>query len=761
MTSTSVFADAWRGYVDAGWSGVLPLPPARKEYPPSGYTGEHGQWPTRQRLERWATEQPDGNIALRMPRDVIGIDIDAYKDPQVRARLEEVTGPLPPTWCTTSRVDGSGIRLYRVPVPPSGTVWVNSPVPGVEIIQHHHRYAVVAPSLHPEGRPYRWVDEASGEIGDEPPEIDDLTELPWQAIQALTVQREPERKRDATAFQLTTGPMSAVVERRLKQAIANAAGEQGSRHDAACRDVLALLRYAERGEPGVEMALEALRSSFVSYVGPDRAPGKAEREFDDIVEGGRRRVESTEGRIPTKAERDADASGEWFKVIGPTPTPPADELEPDEIGTGWEPVDIVALWQGGYEPPKPTVCLRSDGEALFYRGRVNALNGESGGGKSWVALAACAEQLAAGRQAIYIDLEDHPGSIIARLKALGVTAEQATRFTYIQPLLPFNANARELVVELMADGDVTIVVVDSVGESMALEQAQQNDDDHVARWFRHIPRALARIEASDGEGPAVVLVDHVPKQNEETKLFAIGSQRKRAAIDGVAYRVDTVVPFSAEKAGKISLTCAKDRNGTYARNQVVAEVNVDPGDRTLVSIQTPAGRDSTGKLTRPTALMERISAFLDEQEEDVSRAQVLRMVSGNDKAKAVALDALIAEGYVTSQPGVFGPKRRPGIGCRSVRRFLDDGGLLEAPKRDIAVMTPYRGQDAAMAASSAQNGYRGHAAPLHTSRGRMAAISEGDHRFDLETVGRDIETPVTRSPDEVAASAPPEFEGLV
>lgn len=350
-----------------------------------------------------------------------------------------------------------------------------------------------------------------------------------------------------------------------------------------------------------------------------------------------------------------------------------DPDESDDVSTGWEPADLAVIWSGGYEAPKPTVCMRSDGEALFYRGRVNALNGESGGGKSWVALAACAQELAAGHHAVYVDLEDHPGSIVARLKALGVTAEQAARFTYIQPLLPFNANARELVVDLMGAADVTIVVIDSVGESMALEQSQQNDDDHVARWFRHIPRALARVNATDGEGPAVVLVDHVPKQNEETKLFAIGSQRKRAAIDGVAYRVDTVVAFSAEKAGKISLTCAKDRNGTYAKSQLVAEVHVDPhAGGGLLSIQPPAGRDETGRLTRPTVYMERISRFLEDQNGAViSRREVLRMVPGKDKPLAQALDVLEAEGYVEKQESRFGVRGVPGAGYRVVRPFRD------------------------------------------------------------------------------------------
>lgn len=676
MTSAPLFADHHQAYVDAGWSGVLLLPPGAKHAPPAGYTGGAGAWPTRRDIERWAREQPDGNIALRLPRDVIGVDIDAYKDATVRARLEAVTGPLPPTWCTTSRVDGSGIRLYRVPVPPTGTVWVNSPVPGVEIIQHHHRYAVVSPSLHPEGRAYRWVDEASGEVADRPPEIDELTELPWQAIAALTAQHDPGTARAPVAFELTAGEMSATVERRLMAAVAATRGDRGSRHDAACRDVAALMRLAERGEPGVERALQLLRDAFIAAITPDRpgAGAHAEREFDDIVAGAERLIAATEGRIPSRAEREQ----EWQQLRAPAlaarPDTSLGELAQRFVDehhdtaevTTWEPVDLAAILDGGYEPPRPEIGVRADGVGLFYAGRVNALNGESGGGKSWVALAACAQQLAAGRHVLYVDLEDHAGSIVGRLRRLGLTDHQITAgLHYVAPLLPFNHGAQDLVCELVERYSVALAVVDSVGEAMALQAAKQNDDDDVARWFRLLPRRIAAL------GPAVVLIDHVPKQNEDTKLFAIGSQRKRAAIDGVAYRVDTVVAFSADKAGKITLTCAKDRNGTFAQNQVVAEVKVDPAARTLLDIVAPAGRNEQGKVLRPTTLMERVSRFLEDQGGPVSRNQIETMVPGNAQAKRLAIDTLEAEGCIEKREARFGPRNVPGVGYLVVRPFRD------------------------------------------------------------------------------------------
>lgn len=680
MTRTDLYAAALDAYLDAGWSGILPLPRGAKHAPPVGTTGADGRWPSAGDLTHWRNTHGDGNIALRMPLDVIGIDLDLYRNPDARHTLEQTTGPLPPTWCTTSRVDGSGIRLYRVPRPANGAVWASAPVPGVEIVQHRHRYAVVWPSIHPEGRTYLWIDEASGEVADRPPEVDDLTELPWPAIAALQHEQAPAEARPAVDLQFPTGDMSATVERRLTAAIAATRGEVGSRHDAALRDVCALVRLAERGEPGVDTALARLRDAFTAAVAPDRAPGVAAREFDAIVDGARQLVAATVGRIPTRLERDA----EWQRLRSITPgsgeaPPTGEEPAPDDTAadttTGWEPADLTEILTAGYEPPQPAVGERSDGAHLFYPGRVNALNGESGSGKSWVALAACAQQLTAGHHALYIDLEDHAASIVARLRTLAVDDTAiAAGFRYVAPALPYSSDARRLIASLVADNDVSLVVIDSVGEAMALQAEKQNDDDSVVRWFRLLPRHIAAL------GPAVVLIDHVPKQNDDMKLFAIGSQRKRAAIDGAAYAVDAVVAFSADKTGKVTLTCAKDRNGTYSKGQVVAEINIDPNSVGMLTIDPPKGRDNTGRVTRPTVLMERISRYLEEQSGAVSKREIERMVAGKAEGKRQAVEALVAEGYVAAEPIVVGARRSVGTGYRHVKPFRDEPTLGSYPQ---------------------------------------------------------------------------------
>ena len=56
--------------------------------------------------------------------------------------------------------------------------------------------------------------------------------------------------------------------------------------------------------------------------------------------------------------------------------------------------NIAALLDGTLPaPPKPAVLQRTDGHALFYRGKPNTLFGDPEDGKIWIALAACAETL--------------------------------------------------------------------------------------------------------------------------------------------------------------------------------------------------------------------------------------------------------------------------------------------------------------------------------------------------------------------------------
>jgi hypothetical protein len=186
-------------YHERGWP-VFPLPARQKAPPPSGVTGADGIDLTAEQID--AIDWSACNIGLRMPGDVIGLDLDSYKGgDETLAKLEDDLGPLPATWIIhNGRPDGSGIRLYRVPW---GSVFVTG-LPAIDIIQRGHRYAMAPGSVHPSGRVYA-LDDPNGGEAETFPRVDDLPDLPpaWTAHLLRTSLHDGDRTRVATSMEMT------------------------------------------------------------------------------------------------------------------------------------------------------------------------------------------------------------------------------------------------------------------------------------------------------------------------------------------------------------------------------------------------------------------------------------------------------------------------------------------------------------------------------------------------------------------------------
>jgi putative DNA primase/helicase len=305
------YIDVARGYLGQGWN-PLPLGEREKSAPPTGYTGADGAAVTHDDIDRWADtfprwnrkakrmeDVPSVNVGLRMPPTVVGIDVDNYgakRGHEAIAALERRLGGLPPTWASTNRDDGlSGIWFYRIP---EGVRFPGGPCADVEFIQHHHRYAVVWPSVHPEDRLYRWY-TPEGDDADRLPGVDELAELPkaWIEADFEELAREmaagdpggapapsPSADRFTAPVRTHLGPrdMSAALERVVDEFRRQA---PGGRHDAMVKAVMAITRLEHQGHPGADRALDTVRAEFIASVTNDhgglvRSPSEAEHEFD-------------------------------------------------------------------------------------------------------------------------------------------------------------------------------------------------------------------------------------------------------------------------------------------------------------------------------------------------------------------------------------------------------------------------------------------------------------------------------------------------
>ncbi len=276
-------------YLKAGWSPIR-LPRKRKEPPPPGYTGYTGADVSPEDVAAW-TAAGGGNVGLRLPEFVIGIDVDAYGGKSGGATLanaEARLGALPPTWRCTARHDDpvSGIQFFRVP---AGHQWADRLGDNVELIHHGHRYAVAAPSVHPEGGVYGWFDP-DGLPTDEFPSVAELPELPDVWVVELDrgdVAERPAKvslkEGDVGAWldELPTGDPCPPVQDVL--AAAEKAFSRGSRHDSARTLMLRLLRLGEQGHTGALTALHTLEGLWLAAL-DDREPGWG--EWERLVSGG-------------------------------------------------------------------------------------------------------------------------------------------------------------------------------------------------------------------------------------------------------------------------------------------------------------------------------------------------------------------------------------------------------------------------------------------------------------------------------------------
>lgn len=335
------YATAARLYAEAGWAGVLPLPERKKWPPPKGFTGRGGAYPDARTIDDWVRTSGTGNIGLRLGDDTIGIDVDAYdgkKGDATFLALRAQHGELPPTWTSTSRDDGrSGIRLYRLRTPRTLN---DKPGPGIEIIQHHHRYVVVWPSVHPDtGDPYRWI-TPDGEISDRPPRPDEIPYLPDEWLTGLTpgprrtlnLPLEPDVGHDPNRW-------ARAVESAFNRAVADM---PGGRHDATLHGCAGLVRLRSLDYPGADEALRRLETMFISAVVADgtRSDRDAAGEWSRILEGADKLISSTPAAIRPYADLVAErrnghpnGGGVRDKLPPAEPSQPTWDEEPTPVGS--------------------------------------------------------------------------------------------------------------------------------------------------------------------------------------------------------------------------------------------------------------------------------------------------------------------------------------------------------------------------------------------------------------------------------------------
>lgn len=613
MSGPAVYAAAFDAYWEAGWRGILPLPPRQKKPVPRNTTGRDAVDPSYSDVYDWAETFPDGNIALRLPPNVIGIDVDHYDGKDGGGTLDGLVaqyGPLPPTWTTGSRGDGvSGIRLYRVP---EGLRWPGDLGGGIEVIQARHRYAIVWPSVHPKGGTYVWTHPEYE--NDAPllrvPNVADLPELPQAWVDGLTGGLAEQNIQSAD-LDLTEaakwinahgqGAECRLTERAAAGYIQELATGSRSRHEVIKDATMNLCHLAAEGHRGSRAAIGRVRSAFLAAMQGDAREADAPAEWDRLILGALRiaAADTVEPSDPCDNPLHGlmeHAPASPAHLLGPTPAvaPPAAPAPAQEApaaapvddwtGEGlhglleassaadvaaqaeedrgpvpsWTPIDLAQYLDGSYKPEEATIMVRTDGAGLIYPGLVHDFHGESESGKSLVAQAVCAGLIMDGQEVVYLDFESGPGPMAQRMLSFGLTPEQVMeRFIYVRPELnPYALTETEAFKTLLGRRPA-LVILDGVTDALVQFGASSKDNDEITKWHRYVPRTIA-----DRTKAAVILIDHVIKDGESRGRFAIGGQAKLATIDGASYAVEIEEPIGKGMRGLIVLRIGKDRPGT-------------------------------------------------------------------------------------------------------------------------------------------------------------------------------------------------------
>ena len=523
-------------YWDAGWRGILPLPYGEKTWPPKGYTGHDGMDTSYADCMEFLLDGKQ-NICLRMPGNVVGVDVDHYNEKtggDTLSQLVEKHGALPPTIMSTSRDDGiSGIRLYRIP---AGSV-LPSKLDGIEFVQRHHRYAVVWPSIHPSGREYQWIDERTAKPTGVP-RINDLPELPQRWIDGLvTDAKEHAVKADinmsAAADMLAQMPTGEPCQHMLQAAGKAFAG--GDRHDSYNEALLAALGYGRRGCPGIHQTVKRLSGAFVSEIS-DPAVGRATRS-EALAEFGR----SMRGALgivanETQGSTCPDDVNEWVESLPPQVDTdgqqPKPEPEPAPL-TAYERqvrakyVDLrinddakamLATLKAGQAPPMQglslTDFLAEVEDAERYRvtdlwpaqGRV-LLAAQAKSGKTTMVAANLIPALVDGgdflgrygvekvtRRVVYLNMEVGTRTMRRWLQDAGITNTTAITVANLRgkasALSLGTDQGRKQFGAWLAAQDAEVVILDPLAPVLASLALDENSNSEVAQFFSWWSEAL-------------------------------------------------------------------------------------------------------------------------------------------------------------------------------------------------------------------------------------------------------------------------------
>lgn len=514
-------------YLDAGF---FPIPARGKRTIKNSHHGRGKPLVTLDEARKWSRLHPSANIAARLPRDIIGIDVDAYGSKpgeDTLIALEADLGALPATVVSTSRFDGvSGIRLFRLPEQYWAVVWPGKAGPGVDIIWHGNRYVIAWPSIHPDtGDTYLWYDQADDgtlEPIDDLPDLSVVPNLPkdWLDHFAKVGQDDDQADVSDTADWINQHgagdmcpQMVANVDRALLTMPDNA-------HDTARDGTLAIAKDCGDGHLGAAKAMAMLYSAFMDEMdartGARRAGARSEwrRHFDGAV---RRGAALWEDGVEDPCAEVGD-TGEFRPIRGANNVIWAGDVTRTKVRWLQRPVlpfGALVVIDGDPGQGKSTICV----------GMVaNAVNGMD--------ILPFGEHCGRAIKCGIIGAEDDIESVvIGRLEAAGYVPEEHGRMIGFLKLKRKRGRIEQLlfpdgierVRSFIAANGLELVIIDPITSFLG-----ENVKSHVDASVRMALGPLG--EVARDTGACIVLVRHLNKNGQLQAMYRGGGSIAFSAI---------------------------------------------------------------------------------------------------------------------------------------------------------------------------------------------------------------------------------------
>ncbi len=221
----------------------------------------------------------------------------------------------------------------------------------------------------------------------------------------------------------------------------------------------------------------------------------------------------------------------------------------------------------------------------------------------------------------------------------------------------------------------SLVVIDAAAGAYGLQGLDDNkraDVEHFAAIF---------VRAFWLAGIATILIDHVVKNVDARGKYAIGSERKVGSAD-VHLGFEVVAPLSRGGTGLYKVTTHKDRGGWLPRPKAAElELRSDPATHAISWTFRAPSEESDG--WKPTALMERVSHFLETQDEPLAGYRIEEAVTGKRDYVRLAIDSLVGEGFASETSGT-----KRGRLIASIRPFREDEFAPSSPRDEGAGFAP-------------------------------------------------------------------------